>query len=277
MKHRDAEKLLEQVWTQARPCFTEPTSTNPASTPSGMAWESSGNQSINDLEEYFWGSATRFAILVSLLDRYLSHGARVLDAGAGHGLLAAAIQKAGFSAKACDLHQGLNIFDSLNIPYQPWNLEAEGAPYVDNHFDAVVLSQTIEHFTYSVRHPLEELIRITKPGGLMLIDAPNISCFRNTSRLLRGKSLHWDFKENYLKQEPVIVNGIPYYDRHNHEYCMQDMRDIASYFQLELVEARYYSSYNQHKHGRFSVFASQLRDMVPHWRKALYAVFRLSS
>jgi SAM-dependent methyltransferase len=265
------EKLVESVWQRIGPCFADHRGTSKGS----RSWENTDPASFEALDEYFRGSSYRFALLVSILRQKLPRGAKVLDAGSGHGILAAALQAAGFSAYASDLHEGLPVFDHLQIPYSTWHLEAEPAPYRDRTFDAVVLSQTIEHFTYSPLQPLREIIRIVKPGGFILIDAPNISSFRNISRLIRGKTLHWDLKKHYLEQKPEVRNGIPYYDRHNREYSMQDLRDIAGFFGLELEMARYYSSYNRHKRGMIAVLASRIRDGIRPWRKSILGLFRV--
>jgi len=271
MNSRDARALVSAVWEESRELFSH--DSGPAS---GYDW-GGDEQARKNMEEYFQGSADRFAMLLSALAQHLPAESRVLDAGAGHGVLAAVLAKGGFRAHACDIHPGLPIFDALQIPYQSWHLEADPAPYADDCFDAVVLSQTIEHFTYSPRHALEEIIRITRPGGLILIDAPNISCFRNISRLLRGKTLHWDFATHYLAQEPAIYKGIPYYDRHNHEYCKQYLLDIAGFFGLGIEELRYYSSYNLMKRGWLAILSSRIRDIVPHWRKGIFTLLRTHS
>jgi len=268
----EAEKLVYNVWGRCKKHFLK-------NIPSerSHSWEQADEASLHALDEYFHGSAYRFSMLLSLAKKYLPAGAKILDAGAGHGVLALALKDTGFDATASDLHKGLAIFDAENIPYHEWHLEAQKAPFPDNSFDAVILSQTIEHFTFSPLHPLKEINRILRPGGLMIIDAPNISCFHNISRLLRGKSLHWDFKKHYLEQAPEEVAGIPYYDRHNHEYSREDLQAIADFFSLKVEEITYYSSYNRKKHGLLALFISQIRDSIKRWRKGIYAVYRLPS
>jgi len=269
MHQRQIQQLVEATWEKIKPSFSQNISSQRSHT-----WEKSDENSLAELDEYFWGSATRFALLVFKATQYLPAGARILDAGAGHGVLAAALKDAGFEACASDLHQGLSIFEQQGIPYQQWHLEADSAPYADNSFDAVILSQTIEHFTFSPLKPLTEIHRIIRPGGILIIDAPNISCFRNVSRLLRGKSIHWEMKKHYLEQTPETVRGIPYYDRHNHEYSKEDLVDIADYFGAQIEELAYYSSYNPKKHGFFAILVSHIRDSIKHWRKGIYAVYR---
>ncbi len=269
MDKKESQEITNSAWEKLRPLLTHEIKT------SEDDWVQRYCPDASEVETYFWGSRDRFAMLLQLLSNRLHSGASILDAGAGYGVQPAVLKTAGFEAFASDIYDGVQLYEPLGIKYKPWHLEAEAAPYPDNTFDAVVLSQTIEHFTYSPRKPLEEMLRITKPGGYILIDAPNIAAFRNISRLLRGKSIHWDMKKHYLEQEPSITNGTPYYDRHNHEYAMQDFHDIASYFNLEMVDNGYFSPLNWKMKSRFVNMTSYLRDIVPHWRKSLYAMFRL--
>jgi SAM-dependent methyltransferase len=270
MHTKKYQHIVENVWQRCKPMFS-----NNQQSDRVHSWEQADEASMLALEEYFQGSAYRFAILLALSEKYLPKSAKVLDAGAGHGVLAISLKDMGFEAVASDLHHGLAIFEHEGIPYQRWHLEGEPAPFPDDSFDAIILSQTIEHFTYSPVHPLREMIRILRPGGTLIIDAPNISCFRNVSRLLRGKSIHWDFKKNYLEQQPEVFNQIPYYDRHNHEYSKEDLEAIADYFNLHLKELAYYSSMNTQKRGAIAVFVAHIRDLVRHWRKGIYAVYKL--
>jgi len=228
-----------------------------------------------EMDDYFYGSVDRFALLLQVLARHCPTHARVLDAGAGYAMQTAALKAAGFQVSAADVYQDFPVYDTLNIPYQRWHLEAENqSPFADDYFDAVILSQTIEHFTYSPKDPLTRLLKIIRPGGYLLIDAPNISSFNNVSRLLRGKSIHWGLRKHYLEQEPQAIAGIPYYDRHNHEYAMQDLRDIADHFSLQMIDYGYYSPINRLKKSKLSIAASRIRDVVPHWRKGLYALYQ---
>ena len=272
MSIKEANKLTRNVWERSKKHFLNNTSSDRS-----HSWEQADEAALRDLDEYFQGSSYRFSMLLTLAKKYLPTGAKILDAGAGHGVLTIALKDAGFNAIASDLHKGLAIFDAENIAYHEWHLEAQKAPFPDNSFDAVILSQTIEHFTFSPLHPLTEITRILRPEGIMIIDAPNISCFHNVSRLLRGKSLHWNFKKHYLEQTPEVANGIPYYDRHNHEYSYEDLQAIGNFFTLKTEEITYYSSYNREKRSFIAIFASQIKDVVRHWRKGIYAVYRLPS
>jgi len=80
-------------------------------------------------------------------------------------------------------------------------------------------------------------------------------------------------KEHYLEKQPTYVHGIPYIDRHNHEYDTTDLLAIAEYFNLTAIEIKYFSSYDKQR-GLFAIKAAQLRDLIPHFRHYIYALYQ---
>ncbi|MDX8408586.1 MAG: methyltransferase domain-containing protein [Mariprofundales bacterium] len=264
---QSSRTTIEKSWQRIRPLLEA------AANSDTQSWLAKYVGNMAEMDDYVAGSCDRFAMILDQFKPHLAAGARILDAGAGYGIQPAACNSLGWEAHASDLYEQLSLYDTLNIPYHRWHLEIDPAPFDDHHFDAVVLSQTIEHFTYSPKHAIQELIRILRPGGYLLIDAPNISSFHNISRLIRGKSVHWDMKKHYLQQEPQWEHGIPFYDRHNHEYAMQDLIDIGKYFGLKTISCGYYSPLNHNKHPLTLAFA-HLRDLIPHWRKGLFMLYQ---
>lgn len=271
MEINNMKTAVQQEWQKLKQLYSDQSLAINAD--SYHSWEKNDAASVAQQEDYFQRSHYRFALLAKLICDNLPQGSCVLDAGAGNGLLASTLHSLGYKAYATELYEKMPVLDRISVPYQRWHLEAEAAPFEDNSMDAVVLSQTIEHFTFGPKKTLDELLRILKPGGLMLIDVPNISSFRNVSKLIRGKSIMWDLHKHYLIQEPAICNGIPYYDRHNHEYCMQDLQQISEYFNLEIISSAYYSS-SDVRRGKLALLAAQLRDLVPHYRHYVYALYR---
>ncbi len=269
INYQEAEFCVLEGWKQLKPLL------DAVREQSNDPWLKQYYPPSAAMDDYFFGSVDRFAMLLHVLAQRCPAGGRILDAGAGYAMQTIALNKAGYETYAADVYQGLSIYPQLNIPYQQWHLEAATeSPFEENFFDAVILSQTIEHFTYSPLEPIKQLLHVIRPGGYLLIDAPNISSFHNISRLFRGKSIHWGLKKHYLEQKPMNLNGVPYYDRHNHEYAMQDLRDIADYFSLSICEQGYYSPINRQKKSSISIAFSQLRDAVPHWRKGLFALYQ---
>jgi ubiquinone/menaquinone biosynthesis C-methylase UbiE len=119
---------------------------------------------------------------------------RVLDIGPGFGIWLAVLDELGHDAYAVDVVddykiQFPEIYDKRDIHFSLCNAEVDDLPFDDNFFDAVTCSQALEHFTHSHLHVVKEIYRVLKPGGIIEIDVPNVVCWRNRWRLLRGKIL----------------------------------------------------------------------------------------
>lgn len=101
--------------------------------------------------------------------RYLADG-RILDLPSGDGVNARQLQRCGFEVIAADLF--------------PQNIQGEGLtcvkadlakplPFENAEFDGILFSEGIEHLDAQIA-ALEEMARIMKPGGVMLVTTPNL-------------------------------------------------------------------------------------------------------
>jgi ubiquinone/menaquinone biosynthesis C-methylase UbiE len=102
--------------------------------------------------------------------------ARVCELGVGGGWLLHSLHEDGYDVHGCDV--SLKDFP-LNSPIADRILQTSGArlPFPDNHFDATYSCDVLEHVYPAERAAfLAELVRITKPGGVVALTA----FFRNT-------------------------------------------------------------------------------------------------
>lgn len=110
------------------------------------------------------------SVVLGLSSRHLPHdGGPILDAGAGTGVMGELLSLLGFKQlDALDISPGmLKVAESKGV-YKKLIQATLGEPLdiADNHYSGVVL---VGVFTKSHAGPesLEELLRITKPGGVM--------------------------------------------------------------------------------------------------------------
>ncbi len=115
----------------------------------------------------------QYKLHFSVAEEFVLNGGNglILDVGAGTGALAQALlQKGKFSIEATDISEEmLKVADSKNIYKRSFSSDlTKKIPVKNNFYDGVVSSGT---FTHGHVGPaaIRELVRVTKPGGLITI------------------------------------------------------------------------------------------------------------
>jgi len=226
-----------------------------------------------ELDDLYHGSIDRFCEIASRLSR----AERVLDVGAGHGMLLSLLSELGHDCYAVDLFDCSSrypeIYQRKSIPFRVCNLEVDPLPFDDECFDAVVCCQVLEHFTHSHLYLMKEIHRVLKSGGLVEVDVPNAVSFRNRSRILRGKNITFDYEEHYLYAQPVLYRGFTFYPaRHNREFTLKELVILLKAAKFDRIDA-YFLKSRRHREGweRIRSLGSALRDLVPSLRKSIIA------
>jgi 2-polyprenyl-3-methyl-5-hydroxy-6-metoxy-1,4-benzoquinol methylase len=184
---------------------------------------------------------------------------RVLDIPAGNGVITIPLAAAGFDVTGCDLfpeyaERNLAAFREYGIeeafrksckgflsgtlaeklfPAPPipvpkkcnvvkGDMEAP-LPFDDNSFDIALCIEGIEHV--DAQHRLvQELQRVLKPGGTLIVSTPNVLCLRSrTAYLLAGQRTVRSFVDEFTEVHDQSADGQRVY--HGHVF-------MISYFQL---------------------------------------------
>lgn len=111
-------------------------------------------------------------------------GDRLLDLGAGQGRHTFEALRRGAQVTAVDLNpDDLNHIEEwvgamveagdIPAPSEPVTLKADALalPFADGHFDRVIASEVLEHIP-SDDAAIAELVRVTKPGGMISVTVP---------------------------------------------------------------------------------------------------------
>ena len=220
----------------------------------------------------FKGSVDRFCEIAYRL----RHSKKVLDVGAGSGILLFLLAELGHECYGADVYttaETAEVYTAKGIRSITCNIEADSLPFPDCFFDAVVCCQALEHFTHSHLGPVKEMGRVLRAGGIIEADVPNAVCFHNRSRIIRGKHITWDYKQHYLYAKPVIYKGLSFYpDRHNREFTRDELHLLFDECGFKNVDV-YFLKSRRHRVGLEKVksLGSALRDLVPSLRKTLIA------
>ncbi len=224
-----------------------------------------------ELEDQFRGSIDRFSLIAAAM----AGRARVLDIGSGRGLLLALLTLRGHECHAVDYRDRREQFPApaRTVAFRQCNVEIEPLPYPDAYFDGITCCQVLEHFSHSHLPAVREMRRVLKPGGMLEIDVPNVACWRNRWRLLRGKNITWDYREHYLHATPVLEHGHSFYPvRHNREFTRDELLLLLREAGFTSPRVEFLKSRRMRPGAaRILSLGSGLRDVVPGLRKSLVA------
>lgn len=225
------------------------------------------------LDDVFAGSVDRFAEIAFRLRG--CH--KVLDVGSGHGMLLSLLSDLGHECHGVDFvdqaERYPGAYGSKVVRFQVCNAEVDPLPFADDSFDAATCCQVLEHFTHSHLPLMQEIRRVLRVGGIVEVDVPNAVCFRNRSRMLRGKHVTYDYEEHYLNAEPVFYKGHSFYPvRHNREFTRDELKLLLERAGFRHVEVAFLKS-RHHREGldRLKSMGAVVRDTVPSMRKSLIA------
>lgn len=149
----------------------------------------------------------------------------VLDVGCGTGALARVASELGPNRVVCGDISALMLKEAMrkeraeNVDYSFCQLDAEGLPFKDDFFDAVISGMTFGLLP-NQKKAVEEMVRVTKPGGWVCVgahgpehywEAIDASFRCVTKRYILGYRLEWwprteEFMRNLLEQ--VHLGGI---------------------------------------------------------------------
>ncbi len=139
-------------------------------------------------EAYKRFHARRHRMLIDLLAAHLPTPVpRALDIGAGgdSGGVDEAIQsRFTETLYSLDLGEDVALARAKGINSHECNIDYDDFPFEDGYFDLVVFASVIEHL-YNPGRALAEIGRVLRPGGLLLLEAPNAVAFGRRFRAFR--------------------------------------------------------------------------------------------
>lgn len=124
------------------------------------------------------GNILRKQKVYKLIKRYIPSKGRILDVSCGNGEVLDWLRQDGYSVRGTNYTKHLDACKSVDIDggvdiYR-------GLPYKDGTYDCVILLDVIAHLS-DHNAAIREISRVIKPGGYIIVVAPNI--MRINSRL----------------------------------------------------------------------------------------------
>lgn len=156
---------------------------------------------------------------------------RVLDVSAGWAVPSRILKQSGYDVHLTDSPriggEDVCAFNERSFPLTRINdLERDPLPFAPGSFDVVLWLATIEHLQNSPRRVLEWIRSILRPGGIAIIDTPNILELRKRVMMLLGKSIMPSMKFIYDAEQHAD---------HHFEYTKGDLEFVVSRAGFEVV------------------------------------------
>lgn len=175
---------------------------------------------------------------------------KVLDVGIGRGITAMVLRRMGLWVAGVDTwaahtqeledtfgnkSEMLKTLTDQGIELAVCDIEKENLPFQDGSFDLVFFTDVIEHLHNPPQKPLEEIRRVLKVGGLLVLTTPNVVNLRNRMSFLLGRSIHSDFIAWFGKSggERTEFFG------HSREYTLSEIKEMFRQLDFAVIKTRF--------------------------------------
>ena len=189
---------------------------------------------------YLRMNIVRVIRLVESLRRRGVESGTVLEVGAWFGSFALSLSRLGYEVVACDRYESYSGAFAGHIAL----MEKSGVKIVSTRredeleqiaslgqFDVVLAAAVIEHVPHTPRFLLEALHGAVRPGGLLLLDTPNVARYWNRRALERGETIFQPLEDQYGCEPP--------WEGHHREFTAAEFEWMLQRVGCEDVEVEF--------------------------------------
>lgn len=137
-----------------------------------------------------------------------------------------------FESKAVEEIQYLEYYHQKTvndaIDFYHFNIELEAFPFSSSSLDVVLFCEIIEHLLTSPLHTVQEIYRVLKPGGHLILTTPNVLRLENKIKMALNRNIY----------DAYSPHGA--YGRHNREYTVSEVKTLLEYcgFTVDYIATR---------------------------------------
>lgn len=205
------------------------------------------------LLEYLHEHRQRFQDELKILKHHHEEG-RILEVGSVPCFFTSFAKELGYNVTGIDLDptRGHNLIKKYGLDIKKCDIEKEKFPFESNTFSTVLFLETFEHLPINPLFTLNEIVRVLKNNGILILSTPNLYSIGNIIRFLIGNSFNDAIKE----LEKINLLG---HSGHIREYSKKEMLNLIKKMKLILI-----------KH-QFSDYGTK-KDIVSRIKRLVYKV-----
>lgn len=229
-----------------------------------------------DWDNYLKLSSIRLGYVLDGLQRHVPSGSSVLDFGSYFGNFAIGAAKAGYVVHAYDAYS--NYAPDLDQSQQL--ISESGATIIDSSkepdylsrcnglYDAVIFCGVIEHIPHTPRELLQTLHRCLRPGGVLLLDTPNLAYIYQRQKLNDGISPMLPISIQFGSRVP--------FEGHHREYTRDEISWMLNAVGLDIIQTE---MFNYSLYGLEYISGRDLENFVkmanePDMREVIFTAAR---
>jgi 2-polyprenyl-3-methyl-5-hydroxy-6-metoxy-1,4-benzoquinol methylase len=161
---------------------------------------------------------------------------RVLDFGSYFGNFSLMLRRLGFEVDAVDDYRRYTpAFDRVQSllrlagvtirDFEDEGHDLRALPAASS--DVILCLGVIEHIPHSPKAMLDALTRVLKPGGLLVLDTPNLAYLYRREALAQGRSIFPPIADQFLTDPP--------FEGHHREYTTAEVRWMLAHSGYEAI------------------------------------------
>jgi SAM-dependent methyltransferase len=168
------------------------------------------SNSFRDFAQFEEGRYNEYAFKAQLA---FEKGKSLVDLGAGTNAINPLLQLMGMNVSIVDdfgdsgygnfeLDQVLDgVHRAIGVDVYSLDVLHDKLPFKNNSIDVLTTYDALEHFYGNVKHIMEEISRITRPGGKIIIGVPNAANLRKRIASVMGR-VQWTSFDEWYYDEP---------------------------------------------------------------------------
>ena len=207
--------------------------------PSLLGWHNS----------YVSHSKLRLALDLDIVKELVALDSNVLECGSVPLVFTSALFQSNYNVTGCDIAPDRyeSTIKKIGLNVVKCNIETERLPFDDNSFDAIVFNELFEHLRINPIFTLSEVLRVMKPGAILMLSSPNLRSLAGIINFLVRNKAYSCSANTYAQYQKLEKLG---HMGHVREYTTKEVNEFLEQVGFTVTKIIY--------RGRFKTTLRQL-------------------